>query len=43
AEVGKLIIGHYSARYTDQSVLLNEASSVFQPVIAGQDMESYEI
>lgn len=29
AQVGKLIIGHFSARYTDESVLLEEAQSAF--------------
>jgi ribonuclease Z len=30
AKVGRLIIGHFSARYTDDTVLLEEAKSVFQ-------------
>lgn len=29
AEVGKLILGHYSARYNDESLLLEEARAVF--------------
>ncbi|MDO4164146.1 MAG: ribonuclease Z [Bacteroides sp.] len=29
AEVGQLLIGHFSARYEDESVLLQEASAVF--------------
>lgn len=32
AEVGKLLIGHFSARYKDLAPLLEEASAVFQPV-----------
>ncbi|MBR2161526.1 MAG: ribonuclease Z [Bacteroidaceae bacterium] len=33
AGVGKLIIGHYSSRYDDESQLLSEASAVFEPTI----------
>lgn len=29
AQVGKLVIGHYSARYDDENILLNEARAVF--------------
>ena len=29
AEVGKLIIGHFSARYKDHTVILNEAKAIF--------------
>jgi ribonuclease Z len=29
AEVGELVIGHFSARYEEESVLLNEASAIF--------------
>jgi ribonuclease Z len=29
ADVGKLIIGHFSARYKDHSVILNEAKAIF--------------
>ncbi len=37
AEVSKLIIGHYSARYTDLSSLLNEAKEVFENTVLAQD------
>ena len=30
ADVGKLIIGHFSARYKDHTVILNEAQAIFQ-------------
>lgn len=30
AKVGKLLLGHYSARYNNESVLLEEAKSVFE-------------
>ena len=29
AGVGKLLLGHYSARYNDEKVLLKEAKEVF--------------
>ena len=29
AKVGKLLLGHYSARYDDESVLLQEAKNIF--------------
>lgn len=37
AEVGKLIIGHYSARYTDLSILLKEAQVVFENTFLAED------
>lgn len=43
ANVKKLIIGHYSARYIDQSALLNEAQSIFKDTVLGEDMAIYEI
>lgn len=42
AEVKQLIIGHYSARYHDQSLLLNEAHAIFPNTVLGQDMQEYE-
>ena len=30
AQVGKLILGHYSSRYTDEHILLNEACKIFK-------------
>lgn len=39
AEVKKLVIGHYSARYEDEKVLLNEASAIFeQTVLASENL-----
>ena len=29
AKVGKLVLGHYSVRYEDENVLLEEAKAVF--------------
>lgn len=43
ANVKKLIIGHYSARYTNQNELLNEAKAVFENTVLGEDLTSYEI
>lgn len=37
AGVGKLIIGHYSSRYDDESQLLCEASAVFEPTILARE------
>lgn len=37
AHVGKLILGHYSARYYDEEVLLREASNVFDNVILSNE------
>ena len=30
AHVGKLLLGHYSARYTDETILLKEAKEIFE-------------
>lgn len=43
ANVKKLIIGHYSARYIHQNELLEEAKIVFQNTILGEDLMVYEI
>lgn len=43
ANVKKLIIGHYSARYIHQNDLLNEAKAVFANTVLGEDMVVYEI
>lgn len=37
AGVGKLIIGHYSSRYDDESQLLSEACAVFEPTILARE------
>lgn len=34
---GKLVIGHFSTRYKDISILLNEASQVFENTVAAQE------
>lgn len=43
ANVKKLIIGHYSARYSNQNELLKEAQLVFENTILGEDMTVYDI
>ena len=43
ANVKKLIIGHYSARYSNQNELLKEAQIVFENTILGEDMTVYDI
>lgn len=43
ANVKKLIIGHYSARYINQTALLNEAKSIFNDTVLGEDMAIYDI
>lgn len=43
ANVKKLIIGHYSARYIHQNELLDEAKAVFENTILGEDLKIYEI
>ena len=42
ANVKRLIIGHYSARYNHKTALLNEARQVFERTELGEDMTSYE-
>ena len=43
ANVKKLIIGHYSARYNNQNELLKEAQAVFENTVLGEDLTVYEI
>jgi len=43
ANVGKLIIGHYSARYNNKNGLLNEAKAVFENTFLGEDMTVFEV
>jgi len=43
ANVKKLIIGHYSARYNSKIGLLTEAKEIFENTIAGEDMSIHEI
>lgn len=43
AGVKKLLIGHFSARYTDHQILVDEASKVFEPVICAEEMVTYSV
>ena len=43
ANVKKLIIGHYSARYNNQNELLDEAKTVFENTVLGEDLTIYEV
>lgn len=37
AKVKQLVIGHFSARYEDEAVLLNEASAIFPQTILAKE------
>ncbi|MDL2222766.1 ribonuclease Z [Bacteroidales bacterium OttesenSCG-928-M11] len=41
AEVGQLILGHFSARYPNEKVLLEEAQSVFPNTILSSETKSF--
>jgi ribonuclease Z len=43
AKVKKLIIGHFSSRYTNLSILLEEAKEVFENTVLGVDKETYVV
>lgn len=43
ANVRKLIIGHFSARYKDVTPLVEEAGKVFNPVFPAEDGEKYVV
>ncbi len=43
AGAGKLMIGHFSARYKDVNILLNESRSVFPDTLAAIDGMTYNI
>lgn len=43
AGVGQLILGHYSSRYKDDQVFIDEASPVFPKVKLAQEMAVFEI
>jgi len=42
ANVRKLIIGHYSARYANKNGLLHEAKAIFENTVLGEDLKIYE-
>ena len=41
AEVKKLIIGHFSARYADYQPLLLEAKSIFANTLLAEEFKTY--
>ena len=43
AQVKKLLIGHYSARYPNYETILSEAKSVFENTLATEDGNIFEI
>ena len=43
AGVGRLLLGHYSSRYEDERVLLNEAQEVFSNVSLTNEMNVFEL
>ncbi|MCR5680619.1 MAG: ribonuclease Z [Prevotella sp.] len=43
ANAGKLLLGHYSARYADETVLLNEAKEVFPNSYLTNEMDVFDV
>lgn len=43
ARVGKLLLGHYSSRYTDERVLLKEAKAMFKETYLTKEFDSIDI
>jgi len=43
ANVGKLVLGHFSSRYTDTQILENEAKTIFPNTICAYDGLEFEI
>ena len=43
AEVGQLILGHYSSRYEDENILLEEAREVFENVRLANEMDVIDV
>ena len=43
AHVKKLLIGHFSARYGDESILLNEAKKVFDNTFLTAEMKVFDV
>ena len=41
--LGKLLLGHYSARYADERVLLNEAKKVFNNAFLTNEMDIIDV
>ena len=43
AGVGKLLLGHYSARYADETILLDEAKKVFENSFLTHEMDIFDL
>ena len=43
ANVGELVLTHFSARYNDENVLLDEAKKIHETTIAAKDLMEIEI
>ena len=43
AKIGKLILGHFSSRYTDESVLLKEAREIFPESYLANEMQVVDV
>jgi ribonuclease Z len=43
AQVGKLLLGHYSARYADETILLEEAKNVFEKTFLTNEMDIFDV
>jgi ribonuclease Z len=43
SEAKRLLIGHYSARYNDESILLNEAREVFPQTLLSEEGKCYKV
>jgi ribonuclease Z len=43
AQAGKLLLGHYSARYNDETVLLKEAQEIFPNTYLTDEMKVFDV
>ena len=43
AHVGKLLLGHYSARYTDERILQKEACEIFPNSLLTNEMDIFDV
>jgi ribonuclease Z len=43
AEVGRLLLGHYSSRYDDEQVLLSQAKEEFDNVFLTNEMDIFDV
>jgi ribonuclease Z len=43
AGAGKLLLGHYSSRYEDETVLLNQAKEVFENSFLTNEMAVFDV